>query len=101
MDWTPPAVPRLYTPRDGVVKSKVPLFRWLSATGANRYIFEFRADGQEGWIASAQTTLLYYKPPITESGVYEWRVRAFDKAGNDSVSDERRITISLPDAASP
>jgi hypothetical protein len=33
--------------------------------------------------------------------VYEWRVRAFDKAGNDSVSDERRITISLPDAASP
>lgn len=101
LDWTPPAIPLLYIPRDGAVKSKVPLFRWFAAAGANRYIFEYRANGQEDWIASAPTTLLYYKPAITESGAYDWRVRALDKAGNESVSVERMITINLPDAVSP
>lgn len=95
VDLTPPATPALLRPRDGAVKEAVPAFAWYAAMGAKFYIFEYRTVGDD-WVSSAPLTMLSYKPPEMTEGVYEWRVRALDKAGNETPSLNRTVTIDLP-----
>ena len=100
MDGSLPAVPALLRPRDGAVKTAVPAFTWYAATGAKFYIFEYRPEesiDDEGWVSSAALTTLSYQPLEMTGDVYEWRVRALDKAGNVSLpSLTRTITLDLP-----
>jgi len=48
-------------------------------------------------VSSAALTTLSYQPLEMTGDVYEWRVRALDKAGNVSLpSLTRTITLDLP-----
>ena len=98
VDRTAPAAPVLARPKDGAVKESVPAFAWYAASGAKFYIFEYRPAGgtEADWVSSASLSVLSYQPLEMKEGVYEWRVRALDKAGNQSQSLIRTFTLELP-----
>jgi len=98
VDRTAPAVPLLRRPKDGAVEAAIPLFTWYAATGAKTYIFEYRLkESSDPWQATIDPlTTISYQPPVMTEGVYEWRVRALDKAGNQSLSLVRTFTLDLP-----
>ena len=98
VDTKAPDVVILVSPKDGGIKTKTPTFYWLAAAGAKKYYFEYGTT--PGFTtpvySSAALTTLYFKPPAMGEGTYYWRIRAKDKAGNESMSLERRIIIDLP-----
>lgn len=98
VDTKAPNVTILVSPKDGGVKAKTPTFYWLVAAGAKKYYFEYGTTPgftMPEYTSPALTTL-YFKPPAMAEGTYYWRIRAKDKAGNESLSVERRIIIDLP-----
>ncbi len=88
VDTKAPDVVILVSPKDGGIKAKTPTFYWLAAAGAKKYYFEYGTT--PGFTtpvySSADLTTLYFKPPAMGEGTYYWRIRAKDKAGNESVS---------------
>jgi hypothetical protein len=99
VDTKPPAVTALYKPKSGAVKTtSTPNFSWYAASGAKTYVFEYGTTPgfTTPTYSSPSLTVLSHKPPAMAEGTYYWRVRAFDKAGNESVSVERTITIDIP-----
>ncbi len=98
VDTKPPAVTALYKPKNGAVKTSTPNFSWYAASGAKTYVFEYGTTPgfTTPTYSSPSLAVLSHKPPAMAEGTYYWRVRAFDKAGNESVSAERMITIDLP-----
>lgn len=99
LDTVPPGTPELNTPEnEATLTENMVEFTWGQVEGAERYRLqvddnvsfgskEVNRDGIEN--NSYQVT-----DPGLENGVYYWRVRAFDKAGNGSDwSEVRTFTL--------
>jgi uncharacterized repeat protein (TIGR01451 family)/CSLREA domain-containing protein len=81
VDTTPPAVPKLSKPlNNSSTTLKRPSFIWIASTSANGYEIEL---SQNGVVTTASAASALYVPPSNLTiGVYTWRVRARDVAGN-------------------
>lgn len=96
IDTVKPPAPKLSSPANNAVLASMPYFKWLASTGGFYYSFQLSTD-------TGFTDLVYYDnkifglqclPPPLGAGIYYWRVRAVDKAGNQSVwSAVRKLTI--------
>jgi CSLREA domain-containing protein/uncharacterized repeat protein (TIGR01451 family) len=81
VDTAPPATPKLSKPlNNSSTTLKRPTFIWLASTGANGYEIELTRNGTATTVPIASTS---YTPSANlAAGVYTWRVRAKDMAGN-------------------
>ncbi|MDI9546586.1 MAG: M23 family metallopeptidase [Chloroflexota bacterium] len=108
IDTTPPQPP-VPAYADGVtLTERTRAFAWLSAAGAVEYHLQvFVGEGlQAGSIAAPQTLAPFidirtgetaYTPAALPDGVYGWRVRAGDAAGNWSAwSEPRTVRMVAP-----
>ena len=108
IDTTPPQPP-VPAYADGVtLTERTRAFAWLSAAGAVEYHLQvYVGDGvQAGSIAAPQTLAPFidtrtgetaYTPAALPDGVYGWRVRAGDAAGNWSAwSEPRTVRMVAP-----
>jgi len=103
IDKTPPIMPSIgmgWSPQNGsIVGDNTPKFEWPSATdsssGVEKYTFQYALDNT----FSEATTITdlfvtYYTPVVSlENDTYFWRVKASDKAGNESEFSESLIVI--------
>lgn len=83
IDTTGPSAPILSFPTNGVFTSRTPTFRWSPASTATSY--EFQYDDDLGFANPNYTVTVRgtsRKLPAMSNGVYYWRVRAKDAAGN-------------------
>jgi hypothetical protein len=79
LDTVPPGTPVPLAPAGGVtINTPLPTFSWSPSDGASG--FEFELDGAPEILNS---TALSYTRVVTE-GQHQWRIRAFDRAGNMS-----------------
>lgn len=82
IDTTAPVVPTLTSPMDGAVLKRSPVLRWTRVTGG--VIYELQVDDNN--IFSSPTTFTLRTNsrnlPALPDGVYYWRVRVKDLAGN-------------------
>jgi N-acetylmuramoyl-L-alanine amidase len=77
LDTVPPAVPTLITPTNGVSLTAVaPLFQWTG--GGNPAGFHLQVDGLTTTLNSPALSTTR----VVTDGPHQWRVRAFDAAGN-------------------
>ncbi|MDD4193265.1 MAG: hypothetical protein PHI28_18160, partial [Mangrovibacterium sp.] len=90
IDKTPPAVPVPISPVNNseVMKGEI-TFQWQSADpgqeGISYVLKLYRQNGTQNILVTEQTgTSADYTYHFTESGIYFWQVRAFDKANNTS-----------------
>jgi hypothetical protein len=102
VDTVPPAVPKLYKPKDNKYKAGfTPTFTIYPATGAKYYHYQVAVDDTFTTIAAESDMLagLTWTVPeenALEYGEYFWRVLSIDAAGNVSAwSDARRLLISF------
>ena len=106
IDRDAPLPPVLYRPADNSTASGIPLFSWRSSVTARSYQFRITASEDinfsEPVHTSEPTTRLSYSPPVQETGVYIWQVRAADAALNWSDwSTPCTVTITAPLPARP
>ena len=83
LDGTPPAAPKLKSPKNGASTPTKPNFEWSAVTGAVRYQIDVdnNADFSSPEFTSTPTrTFVQSKTLIGRT--YYWRVRARDAAGN-------------------
>jgi hypothetical protein len=104
IDTFAPPAPLLSSPADNGIVVGTPIFKWLAASGAKNYVFEY--DGDAGFgspeYTSAELTVLKHTPPAMELGDFYWHVRAVDAAGNVGPwSALRMVTISPPKPVAP
>jgi hypothetical protein len=83
IDTVPPLPPVLKSPANNSSTRGVPTFRWSPASPAVQYWFEFdnNVDFSSPEFLVGQRSP-YRKPPGPYTGIYYWRVRAQDAAGN-------------------
>ncbi|MEA1994017.1 MAG: carboxypeptidase regulatory-like domain-containing protein [Euryarchaeota archaeon] len=107
IDKTPPTMPSLgtgWSPSNGeVVEDNTPKFQWPSASdtgsGVEKYTFQYATDSVFSDAATATDLYVsYYTPTVSlENDTYFWRVKAVDKAGNESeYSDSLIAIINVP-----
>ncbi|MBI5955254.1 MAG: S8 family serine peptidase [Chloroflexi bacterium] len=97
VDTQIPSVPVLNLPADAASVNGTPTFSWLkSTTGATKYQFQYDDDAGFGTpYTSAVLTVLAIKPPTMSIGTYNWRVKAWDAAGNETDwSAVRTVTVT-------
>ena len=96
VDTIKPAAPVLSSPANNASVTGIPTYRWLAVTGAKYYQFAYDKDGNfsTGAITTPKRTVLYYKPAAQAKGIWYWRVRAQDAAGNwSNWSLVRKVTL--------
>lgn len=96
VDTVKPAAPVLSSPANNANITGIPTYRWLAVPGAKYYQFAYDKDGNfsTGAIVTAKRTVLYFKPATQAKGVWYWRVRAQDAAGNwGPWSIARKVTL--------
>jgi N-acetylmuramoyl-L-alanine amidase len=77
IDTVPPAVPALITPTNGISLTAVaPLFHWTG--GGNPAGFYLQVDG----VTSTLNNPALSVTRVVTDGEHQWRIRAFDAAGN-------------------
>jgi hypothetical protein len=95
IDTTPPAAPALLTPRNQSITSVLPSFSWEKISSATIYAIEI--DNREDFSSperSVRRKEPAYKVSWLPKGVYFWRVRSKDQAGNwGSWSETNTFTI--------
>lgn len=101
VDNTPPKKPSLLYPAAGAsVSSTTPLLRWEKLADAD-YYYVMYSDNDEfigGELASSLENT--FKLPKLEQGTYYWKVKAVDRAGNESEwSDSWQFTIEELDTS--
>jgi len=106
-DTLAPAAPKLYTPANNATVKGTPSFTWLAVTGGKYYQFQVTTSDDPDFAASVHTSAdtlagTSYKPPLLDPGVYLWRVKARDLAGNWSGwATARQVTIIPTVPAAP
>jgi hypothetical protein len=97
VDTLAPSTPVLSAPANNSTMVGTPTFKWLAASGAKYYVFEYDDDPAFGSpeYTSAEITVLTHKPPAIALGIFYWHVRAKDIAGNWSPwSTPRLVTVN-------
>ena len=109
IDKTPPIMPSITTgwspPNGSSSEDNTPKFEWPGATdsgsGIDKYTFQYTFASDSTF--SEATTIIdifvtYFIPSVSmENAAYRWRVKATDKAGNESeFSDPLLVIISVP-----
>ncbi|MBK9123996.1 MAG: carboxypeptidase regulatory-like domain-containing protein [Chloroflexi bacterium] len=85
IDRTPPDVPALLSPANGLTITALQDFCWNAATGAATYEIELSDDPTfTNFPATAVQPALCYMSPALDDGMWFWRVRAYDAVGNKS-----------------
>ncbi|MBA3872233.1 MAG: DUF11 domain-containing protein, partial [Anaerolineae bacterium] len=86
IDTKAPLAPALSLPVNGaIVANARPTFSWLAVVGANRYRLQVDDDagfGSPEINIFPVTTLSYALITSLQQGTYNWRVQAYDAAGN-------------------
>jgi hypothetical protein len=90
IDTVAPAIPTLKTPvNNAVLVDNTPILNWVASSGATRYRIDISRNNAftDLVISGAQVSTVSYTVPnayALTDGVYYWRVRALDAAGNIS-----------------
>src|SRR5680860_1163995 len=95
VDTTPPEPFRVLTPSDGeAIASSAPTFRWTTATDAQSGVAGYRlmVDGATVATAPAGATSATPGAPLAE-GRRQWRIVAFDAAGNERSTEARALVV--------
>ncbi|MGC8816312.1 MAG: STT3 domain-containing protein [Candidatus Hadarchaeum sp.] len=98
LDTAPPVAPQLIEPQEGAVFSQFELtFRWSPSEPGARYQVQVYNEADPGQLLvdnllEAENLAFTFQ----NNGVYVWRVRAIDSAGNQSSWSQGRFTIRLP-----
>lgn len=96
IDVTPPLPPVPRSPSDNIEARGTPLYTWVSSVSAVGYQYQYDnlVDFSSPDYTSPELVSPSHKPPDQPPGIYYWRVRAKDAAGNWSPwSAHRKITI--------
>lgn len=82
IDTTPPPIPTLTSPMDGAVLRRAPILRW--ARVPNAVLYEAQVSASVDFSSPTTYRLRASSRPLSAlaDGVYYWRVRAQDSAGN-------------------
>ena len=104
IDITPPAAPALSKPANAAGVIGTPAFIWLAS--ATSVIYQFQYGNNANFVSptytSAELAALNHTPPAIPYGIYFWRARAKDTAGNWSKwSAARKIMILPPTPLAP
>lgn len=94
IDTTPPVAPDAKFPLNGATVRSLPMFRWTAVSGAVMY--EFEIDDNPDFLTplfSTEQRIPHRRVPGGLRGVYYWRVRARDTAGNWSAWAQFTVTI--------
>ncbi len=86
IDTVAPGVPALVGPT-GTLNINNPTFEWQAVVDANLDHYEIQIDDNATYASPetvSRTTLTYPYPGTFTDGVYYWRGRAYDDAGNNS-----------------
>lgn len=100
IDTIPPGVPSLIAPSTQSTDT-TPTFSWNAAAGAARYELLLGTVNPPTTVIRTTTARNYTLPTPLLYGVYFWRVRAIDLAGNTSESPIRRLTLNSAENAAP
>ncbi|MFH1822033.1 MAG: STT3 domain-containing protein [Methanobacteriota archaeon] len=103
VDTVPPATPQLSDPQDGIELSSLEVaFSWSkSEVGAKYQVQIYDQADLSTPVQDNQVTSEGFSRTFQNNGVYQWRVRAIDAAGNRSDwTDYFEFTIRLPPQAS-
>ncbi|HRF95879.1 MAG TPA: hypothetical protein PLZ51_11820, partial [Aggregatilineales bacterium] len=95
---TPPAPPNLIEPAQASTLTTAPItFTWDAMTGAYRYHIEIARDAQFTQLVDEHHVLTTptYSLPLTDSGVYYWRVTAYFVNVQALPSAVGQFTLSL------
>ncbi|MEM5773584.1 MAG: hypothetical protein AAGU05_01180, partial [Anaerolineaceae bacterium] len=97
VDTIAPGVPRLYTPKDGANTADItPDLTLTAVAGAKNYTYQLSGSPEFGEIAWEKTGGVLLSTSAQPYGVYYWRARAVDAAGNASDwSGARQITLTF------
>ncbi|MBK8139213.1 MAG: hypothetical protein IPK52_25915 [Chloroflexi bacterium] len=103
VDRTPPVVPTLLTPINGVTVNTLQDFCWSAAADAVLYDVEVSIDAAFGTVPHEWSVPdLCVTSPALADGIWFWRVRASDLAGNVSGwSSAWSVRVDLIPAAVP
>lgn len=105
VDTQPPPAPVLKTPEsNAILVDNTPALAWNASTGANRYRVDIATDSSFTHLVvngATVTTTTYTVPNALAlpDGMYYWRVRAMDAAGNVnplSQTQSRNFLIAAP-----
>jgi hypothetical protein len=101
VDATPPDKTALNLPVDGSATRSpaMPTFNWTAPAGSpTGYQFEYSADSTFGsGVTTVALTTTSYHPASLAAGIWRWRVKAHDLAGNwGAYSDVRSVIINAP-----
>jgi hypothetical protein len=105
LDTQPPPAPVLKTPENNtILTDNTPALAWNASTGANRYRVDIATDSSFTHLVvngATVTTTTYTVPNALAlpDGLYYWRVRAMDAAGNVNPLNQtqsRNFVIAAP-----
>ncbi|MBI3159526.1 MAG: hypothetical protein HYZ26_08020, partial [Chloroflexi bacterium] len=98
IDTTPPGGPNLTAPADLAAVRGPATHTWSVPSSAYRYQLQYSTASDFAAIAyeSPELTTYKYKPAFTQTGVFYWRVRARDLAGNWGAWSAARSYTILP-----
>lgn len=84
VDTAAPALPLHKTPANNAVVRSAPTFTWSKPAGAVSFLFQYASDVDftEDLYESAELLAVSHKPPAMPLGLFYWRVKARDAAGN-------------------
>ncbi|MFA5858728.1 MAG: N-acetylmuramoyl-L-alanine amidase [Elusimicrobiota bacterium] len=109
-DVTPPGAPTLSSPSNGlIVKTALPSFDWSDVSDPSGVKYEVMADNTNDFASPVfnQQSLAasLYKPTVSmTNGMYYWRARAVDNAGNTgawSTTFNFTVTVDSSDVTAP
>jgi len=105
-DNIPPEVPVLLTPADNsITNDNTPDFGWTATAGGGVYTLQYSTD--VGFVSGVTTVpdlvTAYYTPVVALSdGMWYWRVKARDQAGNESdYSGAWSFTVDIVPPSAP
>ncbi|MEM3420824.1 MAG: STT3 domain-containing protein, partial [Candidatus Hadarchaeum sp.] len=98
IDTVPPEAPQLIEPQEGAVFSKFDLaFSWSRPEPGSVYQIQIYNEADpDVLLVDNQLEVENFAFTFQNNGIYVWRVRAVDVAGNQSIWSQRRFTIRVP-----
>ncbi|MEM3513766.1 MAG: Ig-like domain-containing protein, partial [Candidatus Hadarchaeum sp.] len=93
-----PEAPQLIEPQEGAVFSKFDLaFSWSRPEPGSVYQIQIYNEADpDVLLVDNQLEVENFAFTFQNNGIYVWRVRAVDVAGNQSIWSQRRFTIRVP-----